>query len=59
MKCNYPECENEIREEDKKLKPQTAKLCEQHNKELIKLIEDNDIPKLTSFMIRVAFSGKK
>lgn len=56
MKCNYPKCQNEIREEDKKLKPQTAKLCEKHNQEMNKLLDDNNIPKLTSFMIKVSFN---
>jgi hypothetical protein len=59
MKCNYPKCQNEIREEDKTLKPQTAKLCETHNQKMEKLIEENNIPKLVSFMMIVSFSNLK
>lgn len=55
MKCNYPKCQNEIREEDKNLKPTTAKLCEKHNTEMMELVDSNNIPKLTSFMMKVAF----
>jgi len=57
MKCEYPNCENDIREEDKKLKPETAKLCEKHNEELIKLVDKNDIAKVTAFMMKVAFGN--
>lgn len=56
MKCNYPNCPNNIREEDKSLKPETAKLCEKHNTEMIKLIDSNNIPKLTSFMLKVSLN---
>lgn len=56
MKCNYPKCQNDIREEDKQLKPQTAKLCEEHNQEMNKLIEEDNIPKLISFMMKVGFN---
>ena len=57
MNCNYPKCKNEIREEDKKLKPQTAKLCEQHHLQFVKLTNENNIQKLTSFMMKIAFGS--
>lgn len=58
MKCNYPNCPNDIREEDKQLKPQTAKLCQDHHEEFTALVDSDNIPKLTSFMMKIAFGGK-
>lgn len=54
-KCDYPECPNEIRKTDEQLKPETAKLCEQHHAEMNKYLDDNDVRKLTVFMMKVAF----
>lgn len=53
-RCWYPKCENNIREEDKNLKPETAKLCEKHNDELKKITDGNDIGKVVKFMLLVA-----
>lgn len=56
--CNYPSCTNEIRKEDYDLKPHTAKLCEEHNQELVRLSDDtDDVSGLVSFMTKVAFKG--
>ena len=54
-KCDYPNCNFEIIDEDLNLKPTTAKLCEKHNEELLNLTNSNNIPKLVAFMMKVAF----
>lgn len=56
MTCQYPGCPNPQGEAAKKLtKPNSARLCDKHDGELTKLVDANDIPKLTAFMMRVAF----
>lgn len=58
IKCDYPDCNNNIREEDKKLKPQTVKFCENHHKQMMDLTDKKDYKKLTSFMMKCAFNIK-
>jgi hypothetical protein len=53
--CDYPQCKSKIRQEDYLLKDNTAKLCEKHNAEFVKLVDEDDISKLTNFMIKIAF----
>lgn len=55
IKCDYPGCENQIREEDKLLKPETAKLCEMHNEEICRYIDSGDTKKLLGFMVKCSF----
>lgn len=49
--CWYSKCENKIREEDKKLKPETVKLCERHNEQLKRLSDGDNIGALVKFML--------
>jgi DNA gyrase/topoisomerase IV subunit A len=51
-KCWYNDCINEIREEDKSLKKETAKLCEKHNREFIKLTDRKVGEELILFMLK-------
>lgn len=56
IKCDYPDCNLEIREEDKKLRPETAKFCEAHNQEFLALLDSDDKKKLLKFMVKTTFT---
>lgn len=54
MHCDYQDCENEIREEDKNLVDQPDHqdllfFCEQHYTEMKNIIEENDPEKISAF----------
>ena len=57
MKCWYNGCSNDISEEDKWLKKETAKYCEEHNKEFKKLT-NGKIGELVKFMLKTKNPGE-